>query len=99
MNSQWRIILREKHLAALRVHRDGGAFKKPYFHLIWKAEHRLDWMKGKFCFIPGTTFTFNLPGSRALRGSWLWKLGFGEMEHFDVRISAEQYPGEFPSNF
>lgn len=46
-------------------------------------------MTGEYSVVPGTV------GGRATPGSWLWSLGFDRMEHFDVRVGAEQYPGEF----
>ncbi|KAK7179468.1 hypothetical protein PSPO01_14480 [Paraphaeosphaeria sporulosa] len=89
MNKLWRIILRQRKLAAVRIHREPGGQDKPHFHLIWKHAHRESWMTGKNSVIPGTV------DGRATVGSWLWNLGFDEMEHFEVRVGAEQRPGEF----
>ncbi|KAF2439293.1 hypothetical protein P171DRAFT_369914 [Karstenula rhodostoma CBS 690.94] len=89
MNKMWRVILRHRKLAAVRVHRQPGGQDKAYFHLIWKHAHRESWMTGKHSAIPGTV------DGRATVGSWLWNLGFDEMEHFEVRVGAEQRPGEF----
>ncbi|KAF9729418.1 hypothetical protein PMIN06_005867 [Paraphaeosphaeria minitans] len=89
MNKLWRTILRQRKLAAVRIHRGPGGHVKPHFHLIWKHAHRESWMTGKHSVIPGTV------DGRATVGSWLWNLGFDEMEHFEVRVGAEQRPGEF----
>ncbi|KAL1610705.1 hypothetical protein SLS60_002375 [Paraconiothyrium brasiliense] len=89
MNKLWRVVLRNRQLAAVRVHRQPGPYPKPYFHLIWKYEHRASWMTSKHSSVPGTV------DARATPGSWLWNLGFDRMEHFDVRVGAEEHPGEF----
>jgi hypothetical protein len=92
MNKNWRVILRRRMLAAVRIYRQPVGYPKPYIHLIWKYEHRADWMTGKYATVPGTV------NGRASPGSWLWSLGFDLMEHFDVRVGAEQYTGEFLFN-
>ncbi|KAF1976718.1 hypothetical protein BU23DRAFT_454796, partial [Bimuria novae-zelandiae CBS 107.79] len=88
MNQQWRIVLRRRQLAAVRIHREGNYYGKPFFHIIWKHEHRKYWMTDLFSDIPGT-----LHGV-ALAGSWLAQLGFDGMEHFHVRVGAERRPNE-----
>lgn len=85
----WRVVLRHRKLAAVRVHRAPGGQDRPYFHIIWKHAHKEPWMTGKDCAIPGKV------NGRATVGSWLWNLGFDEMEHFEVRVGAEQRAGEF----
>lgn len=91
MNQNWRIVLRDKHLAVVRIHRNGGDYRRPFIHLIWKFEHRESWMTEKFSYVPGTI------GGRARPNSWLWNLGFDDMEHFHIRVGAEKRPGQFSS--
>ncbi|KAJ4299341.1 hypothetical protein N0V90_004586 [Kalmusia sp. IMI 367209] len=88
MNPRWRIVLRSRHLAAVRIVREPGEFPRPYFHLIWKYGYREAWMRQLHSSVPGTV------DAKAVPGSWLWDIGFDRMEHFDVRVGGETYEGE-----
>lgn len=94
MNKKWRTVLRHHHLAAIRVYRTGRDSRRrrevetPYIHLIWKHEHREPWMNGLESVIPDS------PTGNGTPNSWLGKLGFDHMEHFTIRVGAEQKPGQ-----
>lgn len=90
MNIRWRVVLRSRHLAAVRIVRESRAvdFVRPYIHLIWKYEAREPWMTGLDSPIPGSS------AANAWAGNWLWAMGFDNMEYFEVRVGAETYHGE-----
>jgi hypothetical protein len=73
VNQNWKAIVRDQKLAAVRIHRAPAAPDVPYFHILFKAEHKEAWMTQEVSDPPG---------------SWLEQHGFGDMEYFEVRVGA-----------
>jgi hypothetical protein len=99
MNTLWRTILRTRLLASITVHRqpmrrgvgvgqvvnpwNGPVLTsnlpvaaKPYFHVLFRAECAEPWMTSEDSVIPKKPT------------DWLADRGFGDMEHFDVKVGV-----------
>ena len=92
MNSLWRAIIRARSLAAVRIHRESDsrapaprlrppthlssplvAFR-PFIHILFRREAAASWMDREMSIVPL---------------GWLEERGFGNMEHFEVKVGVE----------
>ena len=92
MNPTWRAILRARSLAAVRIHRKPAlrapaprnqslprlssplvAFR-PFIHILFRRDAAAFWMDREMSIVPL---------------GWLEERGFGNMEHFEVKVGVE----------
>ncbi|KAH7130376.1 hypothetical protein B0J11DRAFT_566412 [Dendryphion nanum] len=88
MNRDWRGVLRGRWLAAVRVHRAPKLQDRPFIHCLYKPEFKEHWMNAEVSDVEAS----KKDEDGADIPSWLVRMGFTNMEYYDVKVGVINRP-------